>query len=81
MSARVFGVREAADQRESRGNRGKGSAQCSQTRWSLIPELFRGSFYAHDVGGEIDNIFPALPGFFECSKGAKNNSKGTSRTR
>jgi hypothetical protein len=30
----------------------------------LVLELFRGSFYAHDVGGEIDNIFPALPGIF-----------------
>ena len=30
----------------------------------LILELFRGSFYAHDVGSEIDNIFPALPSIF-----------------
>jgi hypothetical protein len=40
----------------------------------LILKLFRGSFCAHDVGSEIDNIFPALPTIF--LKAAKSNSKG-----
>jgi hypothetical protein len=41
----------------------------------LILELFRGSFYAHDVGSEIDNIFPALPTIFEGSKEQQQRAK------
>jgi hypothetical protein len=41
----------------------------------LILELFRGSFYAHDVRGEIDNIFPALPTIFEGSKEQQQRAK------
>jgi hypothetical protein len=37
--------------------------------------LFRGSFYAHDVGSEIDNIFPALPTIFEGSKEQQQRAK------
>ena len=51
--------------------------QCSQTRWSLILELFRGSFYAHDLGSEIDNIFPALPSIFlKAAKEQRTTAKG-----
>jgi len=40
----------------------------------LILELFRGSFYAHDVGSEIDNIFPALPSIFlKAAKHARDD--------
>jgi hypothetical protein len=41
----------------------------------LILELFRGSFYAHDVGSEIDNIFPACQPFFEGSKEQQQRAK------
>jgi len=37
MLASVFGMREAADQWQSAGNRGKELAPCSQTRWSFVP--------------------------------------------
>lgn len=43
----------------------------------LILEFFRGSFYAHDVGSEIDNIFPALPSIFlRAAKEQRTTAKG-----
>jgi hypothetical protein len=47
----------------------------------LILELFRGSFYAHDVGSEIDNIFPALPTIFWRQQRATAKGKGQRRQR
>ena len=56
---------------------GRASSQCSRTRWSLILELFRGSFYAHDDGSEIDNIVPALPSvFLKAAKEQRTTAKG-----
>jgi len=46
------------------------------TEYGKSSELFRGSFYAHDVGSEIDNIFPALPSIFLKAAKSKNRKIG-----
>ena len=46
-------------------------------RLVLDPRIVPRKLYAHDVGSEIDNIFPALPGIF--LKSAKKQRKRAMR--